>query len=423
MTGFLHSVRDVYDVILVDTPPILPVTDSAIVASQADGVVLVYQAGKVGRLVLKRAKVHVENVGGKVWGVVLNDVKTEIAGYAYTQYYTHYYGEETVVDSRKEHLQRVGGFLRRLFNRGGGGSVEAASIDNVRVPAGVALSTGDEPLDTVELDVPPRRARIPRRLWMTAIIVALVAALGGLSGWRMGWLGGAPRPKELLRQRLDAPPAAREPAPARTVTPLVPPGAPAPEPAPSPPAGGPTVAVGPQIVVEPSAPAPAKPAPSAQASGVPAAGARFAIEFGPFMTAGEAERVERQLNEAGYQTVRFRQQTGAALYAVLIEKIPSVRDAQALVVTLRDQGFGGAFVVGEREPLSVQVGLPLPLRGAVQTAERLRAGGHQVRIAVQPGEAVTFAIRHGNFATLQEAETKGQELIRLGLGNQVVRVK
>jgi len=36
---------------------------------------------------------------------------------------------------------------------------------------------------------------------------------------------------------------------------------------------------------------------------------------------------------------------------------------------------------------------------------------------------VTFAIRHGNFATQREAETKGQELIRLGLGNHVVRVK
>src|SRR5499425_2269225 len=117
MAGFLHSVRDVYDVILVDTPPILPVTDSAIVASQADGVVIVYQAGKVGRLVLKRAKVHVENVGGKVWGVVLNDVKTEIAGYAYTQYYTHYYGEETIVDPRKERLQRARDFVRNLFNR------------------------------------------------------------------------------------------------------------------------------------------------------------------------------------------------------------------------------------------------------------------------------------------------------------------
>src|SRR6266508_4177713 len=119
MTGFLHSVRDVYDVVLIDTPPILPVTDSAIVASQSDGVVLVYQAGKVGRLVLKRAKVHVENVRSKVWDVVLNDVKTEIAGYAYTQYYTHYYGEETVIDTHKERLQRAAGFFRRLFRRDG----------------------------------------------------------------------------------------------------------------------------------------------------------------------------------------------------------------------------------------------------------------------------------------------------------------
>ena len=186
-------------------------------------------------------------------------------------------------------------------------------------------------------------------------------------------------------------------------------------------------AAGATMVVEPPAlaasPMPVRPAPVPSAGGGPTSGARFAVEFGPFVTAPEAERVERQLNEAGYQTVRFRQQTGAALYAVLIEKIPSARDAQTLIAALREQGFGGAFVVGEREALSVQVGLPLPLRGAVQTAERLRASGHAVRIAVQPGEAVTFAIRHGNFATLQEAETKGQELIRLGLGNQVVRVK
>jgi hypothetical protein len=121
--------------------------------------------------------------------------------------------------------------------------------------------------------------------------------------------------------------------------------------------------------------------------------------------------------------VRFRQQTGASLYAVLIEKLPSARDAQALVAALRQQGFAEAFVVGEREPLSVQVGLPLPLRGAVQATERLRASGHQVRVAAQPGEAVMFALRHGNFATQGEAEAKGQELMRLGLGNQVVRVK
>ena len=436
MTGFLHSVRDVYDIVLIDTPPILPVTDSAIVASQVDGVVLVYQAGKVGRLVLKRAKVHVENVGGKVWGVVLNDVKTEIAGYAYTQYYTHYYGEETVVDTRKERLQQARSFLRRLFHREGRADAAAMSIDQIapRAAAGAASATADDALTDEAPELVSTRRRgtwLSRRVLLGLLVVALVGALGALAGWRLGWFGGAPRPKELLRQRLEAPPTSPgDAASPRAAAPLVPPVTLAPEP-PAPPLEAPRVippgAAGATMVVEPPAvaapPTPVRPVPPTSPGGSPTSGARFAVEFGPFMTAPEAERVERQLNEAGYQTVRFRQQTGAALYAVLIEKIPSARDAQTLIAALREQGFGGAFVVGEREPLSVQVGLPLPLRGAVQTAERLRASGHAVRIAVQPGEAVTFAIRHGNFATQQEAETKGQELIRLGLGNQVVRVK
>jgi succinoglycan biosynthesis transport protein ExoP len=432
MAGFLHSVRDEYDVVLIDTPPILPVTDSAIVASQADGVVLVYQAGKVGRLVLKRAKVHVENVGGKVWGVVLNDVKTEIAGYAYTQYYTHYYGEETVVDHRKERLERLRGLVSSLFRREG--RAEAA-------PLGVASDAAREDEDVPTLrQAPPRpdltaldvtRPWIPsRRLWTGVVVVALLAALGGLAGWRMGWFGGAPRPKELLRQRLEAPPPA-SPAPrpsARAIAPPQPSGAPVAEP--PAPALGPMIATPPPAerraaitppALTPSTTPPA--APSTRPGAAPAAGARFALEVGPFMTAQEAERVERQLNEAGLQTARLRQQTGAALYAVLIERIPTAQAAQAFVAALREQGFNDAFVVGEREPMSVQVGLPLPLRGAVQTAERLRASGHQVRVAVQPGEAVTYSIRHGNFATAAEATAKGQELIRLGLAHQVVRVK
>jgi len=427
MSGFLHSVRDVYDVILVDTPPILPVTDSAIVASQADGVVLVYQAGKVGRLVLKRAKVHVENVGGKVWGVVLNDVKTEIAGYAYTQFYTHYYGEETVVDPRKDRLQRARGFLRGLFNKGaraeaavveaeGGAETHATRDDSVSAPS----------VESDAFEMPTLGSAKSKRLMKGVVVLALLAALGGLAGWRLGWFSGSQKPKELLRQRLETPssaPTAAAPIP-RPVTP-----SPAPALSPAPLSPAPAMSLGPIVTppapVErpaPSAPA-AAPKPVAQPGGAPAAGARYAIEFGPFMTAPEAERVERQLSEAGYPTVRFRQQTGAALYAVLIEKIPGARDAQALVAALRQQGFADAFVVGEREPLSVQVGLPLPLRGAVQTAERLRASGHRVRVSAQPGEAVLFALRHGNFATSGEAEAKGQELMRLGLGNQVVRVK
>jgi uncharacterized protein involved in exopolysaccharide biosynthesis/Mrp family chromosome partitioning ATPase len=450
MTGFLHSVRDVYDVILVDTPPILPVTDSAIVASQADGVVLVYQAGKVGRLVLKRAKVHVENVGGKVWGVVLNDVKTEIAGYAYTQYYTHYYGEETVVDTRKDQLQRARGFVRRLFNRGS--RTDAAMVDTASAAEPRADDLGSvsaPPAEPDGFETTTLRSVKSKRLLMGAVVVAMLGALGGLAGWRLGWFGGDQKPKELLRHRLEtpAPPGPTVSTP-RPVTPspasgVAPQSSSAPQsflPQPSAPMMSLGAAVTPPAAAErpgaaerpapaerPAAAAPAassapKPA-TAQPGSAPSGGARYAIEFGPFMTAPEAERVERQLSEAGYPTVRFRQQTGAALYAVLIEKIPAARDAQALVGSLRQQGFAEAFVVGEREPLSVQVGLPLPLRGAVQTAERLRASGHRVRVAVQPGEAVVYALRHGTFATSGEAEAKGQELMRLGLGNQVVRVK
>src|SRR5262249_30865583 len=235
-----------------------------------------------------------------------------------------------------------------------------------------------------------------RRLWMGAVVLALLAALGGLAGWHLGWFGGAQRPKEILRQRLEAPsatPAPALPSPRPGRAPPVPALKPVPEsPAPAmslspvtPSAASERPA--PAVSAAPRSAAPVPTAPVSLAQSGPPAAARFAIEFGPFMTAPEAERVERQLNEAGYPTVRFRPQTGAALSAVLSETLPSAREAQALVASLRQQGFAEAFVVGEREPLSVQVGLPLPLRGAVQTAERLRASGHQVRLAAQPGEA------------------------------------
>src|SRR2546425_415842 len=118
MGTFLREAREEYDIVLIDTPPVLPVTDSAIVAGQTDGVILVYQAGKVGRLVLKRAKAHLEAARAKVWGVVLNDVQTEIAGYAYSHYYTHYYGEETPAEAPPGGVQRLWASLRsRLRGR------------------------------------------------------------------------------------------------------------------------------------------------------------------------------------------------------------------------------------------------------------------------------------------------------------------
>jgi cell division septation protein DedD len=174
-----------------------------------------------------------------------------------------------------------------------------------------------------------------------------------------------------------------------------------------------------------AAPAPQSRAPSRSPATVPdvAPATRFAIEFGPFATGTEAERVERLLNQAGHQTVRFRQQTGGAVYAVFIERLPTMREAEALVATLEAEGFGEATVTVDGQTPRLRVGEPMALRGAVQLAERLRARGHAVRIAAQPGEAVTFIVRHGNFASREEAEVKGEAVARLGLVNHVIQVR
>ncbi|MBI3637906.1 MAG: SPOR domain-containing protein, partial [Candidatus Rokubacteria bacterium] len=398
---------------------------------QVDGVILVYQAGKVGRLVLRRAKAHLESARATVWGVVLNDVQTEIAGYTYTHYYTHYYGEETP-PAPPGRVQRAWDFVRSRLPGAAPSAAAAAPAAAAAAPAEdmVVVVPEDGGADAPSSATPEAERRSYRNLWLGLLmLLGLIGALAAVTGWQMGWMGRDVRPRELLRKRLETNPTAISPdadARRRSVGAVTAPSDPPPAPVATAPATERTVpapAPAPAVTAAPPAPAPVPPSPSAPPGTTESAGARFAVEFGPFGTAAEAQSVERQLTDAGYQTVSFRQQTGGALYAVLIERVPSARDAQALVSTLREQGFGDAVVLGVGEPLSVRVGDPISLRGAVQLAERLRAKGHQVRVTTQGGQSVTFVIRHGNFATREEAAQKGDEIGRRGLPNTVVRVK
>ncbi len=90
---FLHEVREHYDVIIIDTPPVLPVADAFEVAPEVDGVILVYEVGRIGRGILHRAKVQLENVNSNVLGVILNNVKPDVAPDFY-RYRTDYYYEQ-----------------------------------------------------------------------------------------------------------------------------------------------------------------------------------------------------------------------------------------------------------------------------------------------------------------------------------------
>ena len=87
MRTFLESLKKDYDIIILDTPPVLPVTDAAILASQVDGVVIVSSYGHTTFDGLDRTKVQLENVGAKILGVILNKVPTSKRGGHYYYYY------------------------------------------------------------------------------------------------------------------------------------------------------------------------------------------------------------------------------------------------------------------------------------------------------------------------------------------------
>lgn len=80
-----------YDYVFFDSPPIMGISDSSILASEVDGVMLVVQYRKYPRQMSARAKQLIENTGGKVAGVVLNNINIlRDDYYYYNSYYSHY---------------------------------------------------------------------------------------------------------------------------------------------------------------------------------------------------------------------------------------------------------------------------------------------------------------------------------------------
>lgn len=89
MSDLIYNAKRNYDLVLLDSPPILGVSDGSVLASEVDMVVMVVEYRRFPRAMLQRVKQAIENVGGNLIGVVLNKVETKHdQGY---QYYTNYY--------------------------------------------------------------------------------------------------------------------------------------------------------------------------------------------------------------------------------------------------------------------------------------------------------------------------------------------
>lgn len=119
MTDLIAALRQEFDMIIFDCSPVLPVTDAAILASKTDGTLIVYRVGRTARSALKRAKTLLENVRGKILGIVLTGVRAEISpDYEELEYYRYPYGQDslqaaTASPKSRSFLGRMAGVFRK----------------------------------------------------------------------------------------------------------------------------------------------------------------------------------------------------------------------------------------------------------------------------------------------------------------------
>lgn len=86
MSGLLQELREEFDIVLIDSPPLLPVTDGALIAAQVDGALLVVRHGKTTVDQVGAAQDRLESVGAHTAGVILSMVKSSSSdayGYGY----------------------------------------------------------------------------------------------------------------------------------------------------------------------------------------------------------------------------------------------------------------------------------------------------------------------------------------------------
>jgi capsular exopolysaccharide synthesis family protein len=85
MKHVMDHLREEYDMIIVDSPPILPVTDAAVASSLADGVILVVQAGRTRSGDVRHAQEVLEAAHANLLGVVLNRARRTVGDYYYAR--------------------------------------------------------------------------------------------------------------------------------------------------------------------------------------------------------------------------------------------------------------------------------------------------------------------------------------------------
>lgn len=93
MAALLTEAREKYDRVVIDSPPVVAVTDARVLASQVDGLYVVISMGKTSRRVIHRALDSITSIGFEVHGAILNNLHSPTGRYGYYYYRDYAYGK------------------------------------------------------------------------------------------------------------------------------------------------------------------------------------------------------------------------------------------------------------------------------------------------------------------------------------------
>jgi succinoglycan biosynthesis transport protein ExoP len=107
MKHLIHEIRARFAFVIFDSPPVMAVTDSIVLAANADGVVLCVHGGQTPRDIVQRAAERLRQSNIPVLGAILNNLDLQQYGYAFKKSYYDYYDEESR-SSKDQPAKRVG---------------------------------------------------------------------------------------------------------------------------------------------------------------------------------------------------------------------------------------------------------------------------------------------------------------------------
>lgn len=114
MSQLIEQLRELYAYVVIDSPPVLAVTDSIIVASHADGVILCVRGGATPRDLVQRTAERLRQNNVSVLGTLLNSLDLKHHGYSYAKQYYEYYEEGETSSPKSGPITRVGGGRKAL---------------------------------------------------------------------------------------------------------------------------------------------------------------------------------------------------------------------------------------------------------------------------------------------------------------------